>query len=154
MILRDSFFVFSWKYYANMKKLFFLCLLGISFIGCQTVDNPIVDLDEETSELIDGEVKVIPTHVAILEVEGMMCQKGCGSIIRGGLYDIGGVSEVEVNFSEESPISEIIVYYDINMVSTEDMIVAIQDLADNRYSAQIKKITQSSISSEGLRPSS
>lgn len=116
-------------------------------MGCQEADNPEVNVDENTNELVVTGADVVPTHVAILEVEGMMCQKGCGSTIRGGLYDIGGVSEVEVNFSEENPLSEITVYYDINMVSTEDMVVAIGELADNRYSARIKKITQSSISS-------
>src|SRR5690554_8047193 len=97
-----------------MKNAFFFIVLMVLFVGCQNSEDPI---PEDVSETI-----ISPTHTAIFEVEGMMCQKGCGAAIRKGLYETGGVSEVEVVFNEENPVSEIKVYFDINKTTTEKMI--------------------------------
>lgn len=107
------------------------------FLGCGYSESPVLEVTDENS--------VVPTHIATLEVEGMMCQKGCGAAIRKGLYDTGGVSEVEVTFNAENPVNEIKVYFDIQKISTEKMITVIGGLAEMRYSARLKKVTESKI---------
>lgn len=120
-----------------MKRVFLLTLLTVLFFACDSTNNAVAEAEDETS--------VSPTHVAVIEVEGMMCQKGCGAIIRKGLYETGGVSEVEVSFNEENPMSEIKVYFDINKTTTEKMLSVIGGLADMRYTAKLKKVTESKI---------
>src|SRR5690554_427491 len=120
-----------------MKNAFFFIVLMVLFVGCQNSEDPI---PEDVSETI-----ISPTHTAIFEVEGMMCQKGCGAAIRKGLYETGGVSEVEVVFNEENPVSDIKVYFDINKTTTEKMIHVIGGLAEMRYSAKLIKVTESTV---------
>lgn len=121
----------------NMKQLFFLSMVLFFFYGCENSETPVVQIEDETT--------VSPTHIAVFEVEGMMCQMGCGAAIRKGLYDAGGVSEVEVVFDEENPVSEIKVFFDINKTTTEKMIHVIGGLAEMRYSAKLIKVTESKI---------
>lgn len=121
-----------------MRSFLFLTVLLSFLVACETQE--VVE-----QEFID-EKSVSPTHMATFEVEGMMCQKGCGSAIRKSLYETGGVSEVEVTFSEENPVNEIKVFFDIKKTSTEKMIFVIDDLAESRYSARLKKVTESTIS--------
>lgn len=121
-----------------MKYALVLTLMISFLMGCENkgVSSP---------ELVD-EKSISPTHMATFEVEGMMCQKGCGAAIRKGLYDTGGVSEVEVAFDEENPINQIKVFFDIKKTSTDKMITVIGGLADKRYTAKLKRVTQSTIS--------
>ncbi|PWH81381.1 heavy-metal-associated domain-containing protein [Brumimicrobium oceani] len=120
-----------------MRNFVFLSVLLSFLFACEAnekVENEFVD-----------EKSVSPTHVATFEVEGMMCKKGCGSAIRKSLYETGGVSEVEVTFNEGNPTNEIKVLFDIKKTSTEKMIFVIGDLAESRYSARLKKVTESTI---------
>lgn len=126
-----------------MKKgLFFLFLITF-IVSCNSVNTQSENETVGTEIVEPGDVK--PTHFAELEIKGMMCQKGCGSVIRKGLYETGGVSEVEINFDEDNPISKIKVYYDQDKLSIEDMISAIGSLANNRYTATLNNITETTI---------
>ena len=121
-----------------MVRTVFLSVLLSLLVGCES--------NEFVLPEVKVEDKISPTHMATFEVEGMMCQKGCGSAIRKGLYETGGVSEVEVSFDENNPMSEIKVFFDINKTSTQEMIVLIGAMADSLYSAKLKKVTESTIS--------
>lgn len=121
-----------------MRRTLFLTMLLSFLLGCEA--------SEKTKLETRDQPKISPTHMAVFEIEGMMCQKGCGAAIRKGLYDTGGVSEVVVAFNEENPTNEIKVFFDINKTSTEKMISVIGDLADSRYAAKLKKVTESTIS--------
>lgn len=136
------------------KQLFIIALLATLFVACEN-DNAVIENVEvielvETDVSDDGfigeEVSVTATHIATFEVEGMMCQKGCGSVIRKGLYETGGVALVEVSFEDEDPVNEIKVYFDKKVTSIEVMISVIDNLADSRYNAKLKSISESTIS--------
>lgn len=122
-----------------MKKFLFSAMIMTLFLGCES--------KVESTDLQVNEQEVLsPTHIATFEVEGMMCQKGCGAVIRKGLYDTGGVSEVEINFEEDRPVNEIKVYFDIKRTSTDKMISVIRTLDENRYAAKLRGVTESTIS--------
>ncbi|RFC53304.1 heavy-metal-associated domain-containing protein [Brumimicrobium aurantiacum] len=121
-----------------MKNFFFVFLTASVLTGCSHSDV------ESTTEQ-NTEQAVNATHMATFDVEGMMCQKGCGAILRKGLYETGGVSEVVVNFNEEKTSNEIKVYFDKSITNTSDMINVIGGLAKNRYTAKLVKVTESTI---------
>ncbi|RYM35098.1 heavy-metal-associated domain-containing protein [Brumimicrobium glaciale] len=121
-----------------MRRTIFLIMLLSFLLGCES--------KEAAQQEVVSKEDIAPTHMATFEVEGMMCQKGCGAAIRKSLYETGGVSKVEVAFAEENPASEIKVYFDIKKTSTEKMIVVIGNMAESRYSARLKKVTESTIS--------
>src|SRR5690554_5878134 len=129
-----------------MRTIFFLVCVSTLFIACSHEDAVSQETEVIVEESMIDETQVAPTHIATFEVEGMMCQKGCGSIIRKGLYETGGVSEVEVAFEDENPVNEIRVYFDKKNTSIEDMISVIGKLADNRYNAKLISISESTLS--------
>lgn len=120
-----------------MRLILFFTIVISLLLGCEGEKVAIPEITDETI--------ILPTHMAIFDIEGMMCQKGCGAAIRKGLYDTGGVSEVEVAFNEENPVNQIKVFFDINKTSTDKMITVIGGLADNRYSARLTRVSQTTI---------
>lgn len=52
----------------------------------------------EALEAVGFDARPAPT--AVLEIEGMMCQKSCGSTVRGCLESVPGVERAEVSFAE------------------------------------------------------
>ncbi|PKR80312.1 hypothetical protein CW751_10700 [Brumimicrobium salinarum] len=121
-----------------MRNILSFILFTVIIVSCS--EQPVLIDNKEVQE-----EQVKPTHIATFEVEGMMCQKGCGAAIRKGLIDAGGVSTVEVDFKESDPKSEINVYFDSDQTNTEQMLTVIGSLAEMRYSAKLVKITESKI---------
>ena len=131
-----------------MKQIVYLFALVFFLMGCennkQLADENMPETQMEVQTY--DETTVTPNHVATFEVEGMMCEKGCGSTIRKGLYETGGVSKVDIlNFNEDDSINKIKVYFDSQKSTTEDMINVIGELADKRYSAKLKRITEATL---------
>lgn len=85
--------------------------------------------------------------VAEFEIEGMVCEMGCGASLRKGLYETGFVSEVEVSYAEENPSNSIKVYFNKENISTEKMKEVIESLNENQFKASLIK-TQDLSSSE------
>jgi copper chaperone CopZ len=120
----------------TMRYLYLFILL-VSIIACKSnSENQEKPANSSTEQA--NEKTVVSNYVATFAVDGMMCQKGCGATIRGGLYKTGGVSDVVVNFEEEGSSNEINVFYDASKTNTDEMVKVISELADNRYSADLK----------------
>lgn len=128
-----------------MRTIFFLVCVSTLFIACSHEDAVSQETEVIVEESIIDETQVAPTHIATFEVEGMMCQKGCGSIIRKGLYETGGVSNVEIFFNEENPVNEIKVHFDNNLTSVEDMVMIVSKLANSQYSARLTGVSERSV---------
>lgn len=128
-----------------MRTIFFLVCVSTLFIACSHEDAVSQETEVIVEESMIDETQVAPTHIATFEVEGMMCQKGCGSIIRKGLYETGGVSNVEIFFNEENPVNEIKVHFDNSLTSVEDMILIVSKLANSQYSARLTGVSERSV---------
>lgn len=128
-----------------MRTIFFLVCVSTLFIACSHEDAVSQETEVIVEESMIDETQVAPTHIATFEVEGMMCQKGCGSIIRKGLYETGGVSNVEIFFNEENPVNEIKVHFDNNLTSVEDMVMIVSKLANSQYSARLTGVSERSV---------
>lgn len=128
-----------------MRTIFFLVCVSTLFIACSHEDAVSQETEVIVEESMIDETQVAPTHIATFEVEGMMCQKGCGSIIRKGLYETGGVSNVEIFFNEENPVNEIKVHFDNNLTSVEDMVLIVSKLANSQYSARLTGVSERSV---------
>jgi len=63
-------------------------------------------------------------RLLVVDLEGMVCEKGCGGSIRSELYSSNAVKEVSFDFDEERTVDVAKVAYDRNKISA-DKIVAI-----------------------------
>lgn len=94
----------------------------------------------------DSEEIKLANAVAEFEVEGMVCEMGCGASLRKGLYNTGFVSEVKVDYAEENPSNSIKIYFNNNKISTEKIEEIIESLNENQFNADL-------ISKQDLSPS-
>jgi hypothetical protein len=75
--------------------------------------------------------------VAEYEIEGMVCEMGCGASLRKGLYETGFVSEVKVDYAEENPSNSIRVYFNKDNISTDKMKEVIESLNEKQFKASL-----------------
>lgn len=123
-----------------MKHLFFIIPLLI--LGLTSCENGGIDFitGSQNTVIVDEvnpEKSVEANYKATFLVDGMMCSKGCGAVIRKGLYETGAIAEVEVHFDEEDESGEITVYFDKNNINSEEIIKTIKELPSDRYSAEL-----------------
>jgi hypothetical protein len=86
--------------------------------------------------------------VAEFEIEGMVCEMGCGASLRKGLYETGFVSEVKVDYDESNPANLIKVYFNIDNISTIKMKEVIESLNENQFKASLVNMEELSSSDQ------
>lgn len=104
-----------------MYKIFAIVVLIASlFVSCSD-NTPVADV----------------SRVASFEIEGMVCEMGCGASLRKGLYATKAVDEVEVEYKEERKQNIIKVYYSSDKTNTDDMLKVIEELNEGQFKAKL-----------------
>ena len=115
---------------ALMKKIVFVLTTGILLSACSS------EKHEETVEKTNVEtakVEVNPNQLLTMEIDGMVCQMGCGGSIRKGLKETNGVASVEFEFEEERKTNVAKIAYDKSIVSSEDLIKVVSNLNEGQF---------------------
>ena len=112
-----------------MKKFIFVASLGVILSACSTDVAP--ENTPETEEIATAEVQ--PNQVLTMEIDGMVCQMGCGGSIRKGLKGTNGVASVEFDFEEERKTNIAKIAFDKSIVTSEQLIKVVADLNDGQF---------------------
>ena len=112
-----------------MKKFIFVASLGVILSACSTDVAP--ENTPETEEVTTAEVQ--PNQVLTMEIDGMVCQMGCGGSIRKGLKATNGVASVEFDFEEERKTNIAKIAFDKSIVTSEQLIKVVADLNDGQF---------------------
>jgi hypothetical protein len=103
-----------------MKNLIlFSLLMALVFFGCS-------DNSEDAKSA---------NALAEFEIEGMVCEMGCGASLRKGLYETGFVSEVKVGYAEGNPINSIKVYFNNDNISIDELEEVIESINEKQFKA-------------------
>ena len=78
-------------------------------------------------------------RIATFEIEGMVCEMGCGASLRKGLYTTNAVDEVEIEYEEERKQNLIHVHYQADKTSTDEMKKLIEELNDGQFTCNLKE---------------
>lgn len=76
-------------------------------------------------------------RMASFEIEGMVCEMGCGASLRKGLYTTDAVDEVKVEYEEQRKKNLIHVYYQEGKTDPESMKSIIEKLNEGQFSAEL-----------------
>jgi copper chaperone CopZ len=99
-----------------------------SLSGCSNVDKKVTSkTDEKTSNAI------LANKLLTIQVAGMVCEKGCGSTIRKGLYETGGVSSCTFDYKEKRAKNTALIEFDKDKISADEIIQVIQNLNDHQF---------------------
>jgi hypothetical protein len=102
------------------KYLSSIALVMLLFVSC-------------SDSASDAEIK----HIASFEVEGMVCEMGCGASLRKGLYTTEAVDDVKVEYNEDRMKNIIHVSYSSSKTGPESMLKIIEELNDGQFKAQL-----------------
>ena len=95
-------------------------------VGCS---EPFNGTPEITNVIMEGSKE---KRVAILEIEGMMCEIGCVSKVKKELLELEGVSNVFMDFDSDRETNFANVEYDIKKVSLFSIYNSVNIIADGR----------------------
>lgn len=115
-----------------------LAAFGLASCGGSTpvADKPAVEI---VTKSMTGDMAKTVAHI---QVEGIHCEDGCGGKIRAGLGDIACVSDAQlVSFNSESPVNIVEVTYDSAVCDGQEMVSAINALADGKFTVKAMEIT-------------
>lgn len=124
-----------------MKHLIFSLMILLVISSCSS-DAKVSN--EEAQE--NAQVDVVPDRMLTMEIEGMVCEMGCGSSIRKELVGLGGVSAVEFDFEEERASNTAKIAFDKDKVSVDEIVKAIGEINKGQF-------TVGKVSSETLQES-
>lgn len=113
-----------------MKKIVFVLTTGILLSACSSEQEKV---NTETIEAKTTDVVVNPNQLLAMEIDGMVCQMGCGGAIRKGLKDTKGVASVEFDFEEERKTNVAKIAYDKSIVSSEELITVVSKLNEGQF---------------------
>ena len=113
-----------------MKRLLYIVAFFFVASACSS-DTSIAELDNE--ETTNEVVVVVPNRLLTMEIDGMVCEMGCGGSIRKELKGTGGVSSVEFNFEEERATNIAKVSFDKNLVTVDEIIKAVSEMQDGQF---------------------
>lgn len=127
-----------------MKRTFFLKLMmpvvGILVLaacgGSETADEGKV-IRRKTVSQNGKDVQMLPKvkadRMLVVELEGMMCVKGCGSSIRSRLYATEGVESVSYDFDEDNPVDVAHIAFDRSKISADEIVEILSTMEKGKY---------------------
>jgi len=113
-----------------MKRIFLFLSLGLILTACSSEVQ--VDSNQKQSEVSEEEL-VVPNRILTVEIEGMVCEMGCGGSIRKDLKATGGVSEVTFDYEEDREKNRVAVSYDNQRITEQEMIERLAELNEGQF---------------------
>ena len=113
-----------------MKKTLILSFsIGLLLINpsCST-DNTSVINEKNSAE------KLELNRSLTVEIEGMVCEKGCGSSIRKALKETGAVGNCSFDFVDERLLNTAIIEFDKDKISADKIIGIITSINEKQFS--------------------
>jgi len=120
-----------------VKNILTVGIISLSLIAC-TSSEPTPEKGEvkgDNKELNEGEseVNVIANRSMTMEVEGMVCQMGCGGSIRKELRATGAVADCEFDFEDERAVDIATIEFDKDKISADEIIKIVSEINDGQF---------------------
>lgn len=123
-----------------MRNLLYVVPVALILFGCSAKADKVI-VSEEVPAV--EEAVVHANQLLSMEVDGMVCQMGCGGSIRKALKGTGAVSNIEFDFEDERATNVATISFDKNKVTQDELVKLVSDLNDGQF-------TVGEVSSEAL----
>lgn len=128
-----------------MKKHFAIAFVALLFAcgqGTATEQAAVADRTVQEVAISEGE----PVATADLGISGMTCEMMCGGMIKEALTKLPGVAGTEIAFHDGDAMGHAKVTYDPAQVNDDQLVAAVQALADGQYKVEsiaiVKQVKQ------------
>lgn len=132
-----------------MKKVLFVGILVSLVAACGSSSNEANASEKSTKsdKIAEKELTaVIPNRKLTLEIDGMVCEMGCGGSIRKELTATGAVSRCSFDFKGENVSSSATIEFDKDKITADQIAALIKKLNDGQFS--VGKMTTETITAE------
>jgi len=82
-------------------------------------------------------IKVNSNATLSVNVEGMVCEMGCGSAIRKALKETNAVEQCSFDFKDERKVNTATISYDSTAISKEKILSVINTLNEKQFKATL-----------------
>jgi copper chaperone CopZ len=113
-----------------MKHLVYISALFFVVSSCSTESQEETTESNESTEQV---AEVVADRTLTMEIDGMVCEMGCGGSIRKDLKATGGVSGVQFDFEDERETNIATISFDKDLISVDEMIKRISELQDGQF---------------------
>jgi copper chaperone CopZ len=115
-----------------MKTIPYIIVLGFLF-ACTNNSNSKkkTETSKEVKQIIQANAQID------LDVEGMVCQMGCGGSMRKELKKTGAVAQVDVQFVEGNISQRVQVLYDSTLISANKISSILNTMNEKQFSTKI-----------------
>jgi len=121
----------------NIKIILYCFAIGSIFVYACSYSNEKNELVKNERENIETtKVRVVPTDLLTMEVQGMSCEMGCGAAIRRGLLDTKAVEGVTFDFKMGREINIAQISYDKKQISKEQITEIVSQINEKQFTAK------------------
>jgi copper chaperone CopZ len=122
-----------------------LFMVSLVILGACSGTDQVQDVKTNSDVNVSFTEESGPTekYLANIAIDGMACEMMCGSKIAGELNGLEGVKNTDIDFKGEGEENYAIVEFDANTVSEQEMIEAVQAIANGHYkvnSVEVKHV--------------
>lgn len=117
-----------------MRNIFFGIGLVSILVACSssTTDATVAvaDKDDAPKEVI---ANVVPNRMLTVDIDGMVCQMGCGSSIRKELKATNGVGDCSFDFEDGRPTNTATIEFDKEVITADEITTIISEINDGQF---------------------
>jgi copper chaperone CopZ len=118
-----------------MKKFFGGVVLLTLFVACGQPEKQ-VEVAKQV-EKKETPISVNANKTITLNIEGMVCEMGCGSSIRKALKDTKAVDRCSFDFKDERKVNVATISFDSTIISQDKIVSIISSLNDNQFKVNL-----------------
>ncbi len=113
-----------------MKQFCFLICVSFAMLSTQGCTQAEVKVTAPKK----GQEKVTANSKLSMEIEGMVCEKGCGASIRKALKATDGVASCTFDFEEDRKTNVAVVAFDKDKVTADKIIEIVTSINEKQFS--------------------
>lgn len=113
-----------------MKNMYII-FTSVTLLAASACDSSVKTT--KPSAVQETKKSVLANKVLTLELDGMVCEKGCGSSIRKELKATGGVTECAFDFAEERKINTAIIQFNKDEITADEIVNIINTMNEKQF---------------------
>lgn len=116
-----------------MKKVIFSTLIIASLTACSTSTEK-TEVAVESKPLPQlAQVEVTPNRVMTMQIDGMVCQMGCGGSIRKELKGTEAIANCEFDFEDGRETNTATISFDKEKISADEIIKIVSEMNEKQF---------------------
>jgi len=118
-----------------MRKIFGGVVLLTLFVACSQPEKQVEVAKQVENK--EAPVKVNVNKTISLNIEGMVCEMGCGSSIRKALKDTKAVDRCSFDFKDERKVNVATISFDSTAITKDKIVSIISSLNDKQFKVNL-----------------